>query len=112
MLGGDFSDDGHGSITHPFSWVDDVTVGVPLVDLKFFCNNLAELATPVSLKLNPLKTCILTSCNGESILPTLHATDTNPSLALEIESTITTYSITKADAPHNTTAPIEITSGV
>ena len=35
LLRGDRGDDGHVSITHLFGWVDDVTSGVPPVDLIF-----------------------------------------------------------------------------
>ena len=109
LLSGDLGDDDHGSITHLSGWVDDVTAGVPLVDLKFFCDKFPELAAPLGLKLNPYKTHILTSCSSISIFPTLHAT--NPSLVLEIKSTIAAYSITKAKAPNNTATHIERISG-
>ena len=35
---GDLGDDGMGSITNLFVWVDDVCGAIPLVDLKFTCN--------------------------------------------------------------------------
>ena len=55
LLNRDHGDDGHGSITHLFGWVDDVTAGVPIVDLEFFCDKFAELAEPLGLKLNPIQ---------------------------------------------------------
>ena len=34
---GDYGDNGLGSITNIFAWVDDVCACIPLVDLQFFC---------------------------------------------------------------------------
>ena len=91
-----------------FGWVDNVTAGVPFVDLKFFCDKFAELTVPLGLKLNPYKIHIITSCNSVSTIPDLHAV--NPSLVLGIESTTATYSVTKAEAPNNTATHIKLTS--
>ena len=97
LLYGDRGDDGHGSITHLFGWVDDVMAQVPLVDLEYFCDKFAELAAPLGLKLNPFKTRMLTSCNDSSILPTLR--ELNPALATDIENAIATYSVSKMLPP-------------
>lgn len=106
LKNGDTGDDGFGGITHLFSWVDDISCTVPLQDLAFLLNEFKSLGDKRGCFINPEKTRILTSCNGNSILP--HLRDINPLLAQEIQETINTYSIEKS-----TSGPIgiELTSG-
>ena len=92
-------DDGFGSLTHLFAYMDD--------NIQFFCEEIERLGTPRGCFVNPFKTRILTSCNGESSLPKLHLS--NSPLADTIKRTIATYSITKK--PDDTTSPIELVDG-
>jgi len=83
--------------------MDDISSNVALEDIQFFCEEIERLGAPRGCFVDPFKTRILTSCNGESILPRLHLS--NPSLASTIERTIATYSITKNN--DDTTSPVE-----
>ena len=49
----DLGDDNHGSITHIFGYLDDVTTLVTLQDLLFFCQSFNEIGTPLGCFLNP-----------------------------------------------------------
>ena len=112
LASGDTGDDGYGSIAHILAWVDDVTSGVPLIDLAFYFEEFCRLATPLGLDLNTFKTRILTSVTGESILPDLYIT--NPTLAAQIELTINTFSqaATPTSTEHPTgTCGVEVTTG-
>ena len=106
LRNGDPGDDGYGGITHLFAWVDDISCTVPHVDLKFLLDNIKTLGATRGCFINPEKSRILTSCTGESIIPTI--LNTNPSLAADIEYSINTYSIEKID---NTSHGIELTDG-
>jgi hypothetical protein len=75
-------DDGFGSLAHLFAYMDDISLTVALEDVQFFCEEIDKLGTPRGCFINPMKTRILTSCDGHSILPQ------------EIKKTISTYSIT------------------
>ena len=79
---GNLGDDGMGSITNTFAWVDNVCCAIPLMDLRFTCTTFRELAAPLLLDLNVLKSCILTSADGESIIHQL--AEVNPALADKI----------------------------
>jgi hypothetical protein len=83
-------DDGKGSITHLLGYVDDVSTCIPLVNLKFLCDNFASIGAPLGCFVNPMKTRILTSTSGFSLLPNIHLL--NPSLATCIQNTIAHYS--------------------
>ncbi len=90
LLDGHPGDDGKGSTTHLLGYVDDISACVPLVDLKFLCDNFASISAPLGCFVNPIKTCILTSTSGLSALPNIHLL--NPSLATCIQDTIAHYS--------------------
>jgi hypothetical protein len=100
---GDMGDDGFGSIAHLLAYMDDISSTVHHQDIQFFCTEIVKLGRSRGCFVNPQKTRILTSCSGESIIPTL--TLSNPSLAQEIQDTISTYSIT------DNSTPIELTDG-
>jgi hypothetical protein len=85
-------DKGFGSLAHLFAYMDDISSTIALEDVQFFCEDIDKLETPCGCFINPLKTRILTSCDGRSILPQLHKD--NPNLALQIKKTTSTYSIT------------------
>ena len=68
VLSGDNGDDGH-MVQSLISLGGLTTAGVPLVGLKFFCDKFSELAVPLGLKLNPFKTQIFKSCNGNFTPP-------------------------------------------
>jgi hypothetical protein len=71
LLDGHPGDDGKGSITHLLGCVDDVSACIPLVDLKFLCDNFASIGAPLGCFVNPMKTPILTSTSGLSPLPNM-----------------------------------------
>jgi hypothetical protein len=103
-------DDGKGSITHLLGYVDDISTCVPLVDLKFLCDNFASIGAPLGCFVSPMKTRILTSTYGLSPLPDIHLL--NPFLASCIRDMIACYS-TK---PNNNdilcpALPVELTTG-
>jgi hypothetical protein len=75
-------DNGFGSLAHLFAYMDDVSSTVALEDAQFFCENIDKLGTPRGSVITSLKTRILTSCDGNSILPQVHKD--NPNLASEI----------------------------
>ena len=90
LLDNDEGDDGQGSITHIFANVDDTSASVPLVDLKFFFDELEALGVPRGCFNNREKTKIMPTCSGESIIPRLN--NINPALAEEVHATITAHS--------------------
>jgi hypothetical protein len=90
---GDTGDDGFGSIAHLLAYMDDISSTVHHQDVQFFCSEIEKLGKSRGCFVNPQKTRILTSCNGESILPSLNTT--NPSLAHDVQNTIARYSIKK-----------------
>jgi hypothetical protein len=98
LLKGDPGDDGYGSITHFFSFVDDNTTLVPLQDLLFCCEHMQQLADPRGGYINTHKTRILTSCNGHSILPSLFRT--NASLAMQVKTALAKFSNKPNPIPH------------
>ena len=103
----DKGDDGFGSIAHLLAYMDDISSTVHHHDVQFFCPEIEKLGLARGCFINPQKTRILTSCSGESILPSLNLT--NLSLARDIHDTISKYSITtKSDG---SSTPIEITDG-
>ncbi len=97
--------DGFGSHAHLFAYMDDISLTVALEDVQFSCKEMDKLGTPCGCFINTLKTRILTSCNGHSILPQLHKD--NLGLASEIKKTISTYPITY-DKITNKTAPVKL----
>jgi hypothetical protein len=108
LANGILGDDSFGSLAHLFAYMDDISLTVALEDVQFFCEEIDKLGTPPGCLVNPLKTRILTSCNGHSILPQLH--NNNPNLASEIEKTISTYSITY-DKITNKPLPVGLVDG-
>ena len=58
LLAGDPSGDGYGSITHLFSWVDDISCTVPLTDLTFLLNTFITLGNQRGCFINPEKSRI------------------------------------------------------
>ena len=109
VANGDYGDDGQGSVTNMFAWVDDVCSCIPLVDLRFFCTTFSKLAAPLGFNFNIFKNRILTSTNGVSILDGLAAT--NPSLAVEVTNTIAEFSVRKDTINAAITRPVELTAG-
>ncbi|KAL7529537.1 hypothetical protein ACHAXR_009934, partial [Thalassiosira sp. AJA248-18] len=108
LSAGDLGDDGYGSVTHLFGYVDDVSSDVPLVDLKFFHQSFGRLANRPNLHFNRIKSRILTSCDGESAIPRLAAVDAE--LAAEVQSVIAQYSV-KATSDPAVFEPVELVSG-
>jgi hypothetical protein len=104
---GDEGDDGFGSIAHLLAYMDDISSTVHHDDIKVFCTEIEKLGKSRGCFLNPQKTRILTSCSGESILPSLASL--NPTLAHDILSTISKYSIEKHKDGRSTAA--ELTNG-
>lgn len=108
VAAGDAGDDGMGSITNLFAYVDDVSACPPLMDLRFLCDEFRDACKRVNLRVNCFKTRIMTSCNGQSILPDLYCRDAT--LANEIETTLANYSSKRNS--DGTTSIEEITSGI
>ena len=107
LQNGDSGDDGFGSIAHLLAYMDDISSTVHHEDVQFFCTEIEKLGRSRGCFVNPHKTRILTSCSGDSIIPTLRSV--NPSLAQDIGNTIATYSTTKHS--DGTTSAIELTEG-
>ena len=107
LASGDLDDDGMGSITNLFAWVDNVCGAIPLVNLKFACTNFRALADPLLLDLNVHTSRILTSTDSTSVIPCL--AEMQPSLSLEIEATIAEFSVKKDPVDNNKTLPVELT---
>ncbi|MGH7955294.1 MAG: hypothetical protein ACREOZ_04970 [Gloeomargaritales cyanobacterium] len=63
---GDVGDDGMGSITDIFAFLDDTNATIPYDDLLFFFQRFAELGAPLGCRLTPHKCKILTSTNSTS----------------------------------------------
>ncbi len=72
--------------------MDDISSTIALEVVQFVCKEKDKLGTPRGCFTNPLKTRILTSCDGYSILLQPHKD--SPGLTSEIEKTFGTYSIT------------------
>ena len=106
LLNGDPGDDGFGSITHLFAWVDDISATVPHNDIATFLHHLNELGHQRGCHINPHKSRILTSCNNNSIIPLLK--HTNPSLADTISNAINRFSTKIIEG---TTTGVELTDG-
>ena len=104
---GDLGDDGFGSLAHLLAYMDDISSTVHHKDIKFFCTEIEKLGLPRGCFVNPHKTRILTSCSGESIIPSMAIVDEG--LAQDIADTIARYS----NKPNNdgSTTPIELTDG-
>ena len=97
-----------------FAWVDDNTICVPLQDVNFFCTAFQRLAKRGGFEMNTLKTRILTSTDGYSIIPRLAAKDRR--LASEVQRTLDAFSCVPAAGPvdrqgHRPTAGVELTDG-
>ena len=93
-------DDGHGSITHIFGYLDDVTTLVPLRDLLFFCQSFNEIGTSLGCFLNPGKTRIFTSTDGQSILHDLAEFDDE--LAEEVLMALSEFLVKAPPTPDGT----------
>ena len=110
LRNGDPGDDGFGGISHLLGYVDDISSCVYLPDLHFLCNTLKRNGDQVGCFVNPFKTRILTSCNGDSPLPTLQ--HTNPRLATEVLNTIARFSAEPhPTSPSDPPTPVELLSG-
>ncbi len=102
---------GYNSISHPLSFVNNISTCVYLPDLAFLCNTLKTHSTSLGCFINTSKTRILTSCNGTS--PLAHITDANPSLGLSITQAIATFPNTPNPLnPTDHPLPVELTSGI
>jgi hypothetical protein len=88
LKNGNPGDDGFGSLAHLFAYMDDISSTVAHEDIEFFCTELDRLGSTRGCFVNPFKTRILTSCSGESILPSL-----NEQTAASVDRTIAQYSI-------------------
>ncbi len=96
-------DDGFGSIAHLLAYMDDISSTVAHEDVEFFCTELERLGASRGCFVNPaLKTRILTSCNGQSILNELDTPTAN-----SLRSTISPYSIKENN--DKSTSPVELT---
>ena len=104
LQNGDPGDDFFGGITHLFAWVDNISWTIPHNNLRFLLDNIKTLGNKRGCFINPEKSRILTSCNRQSIIPSIR--NTNPSLATDIDYSINTYSIEKSG---NTSCGIELT---
>jgi hypothetical protein len=104
---GNKHDDKHGGVLHQLGYMDDISALLPLEDVKFYCDEIKTIGSKIGCFINPYKTRILTSCNGESILPLLQST--NPHLGQEIADTIAKFSL-KQDENKND-IPVELTQG-
>ena len=108
ILAPDSGDDGYGSFLHLMGYVDDASATIPWVDLASFFRKFNELAEPLGCFLNPHKTRILTSCNGQSIIADLKRQC--PSLGREVEDTIAEFSVEKPVSAGAKPKPVELTS--
>ena len=90
---GDYGDDNHGSKTVQEGYVDDLFASLAHEDVLFYIDKFNELARPLGLFINPYKTRILTSCNGQSIIPDLAEHD------LEVASSLRSASYTHRRSP-------------
>ena len=106
---GDSGDDGNGGVSHLLSFVDDISSCIYLQDLHFLCTTLQTSGATLGCFVNCRKTRILTSCSGCSPLPLLQST--NPSLALQVSSAISTFSVTPHPSDPSSTIPVELTTG-
>ena len=75
-------DDGYGGRTHQMGFVDNLGSSVILEDCLFYLQKFDELAKPFGCFMNKCKTRILTSCNGQSILPLLE--ESQPNVAADL----------------------------
>jgi hypothetical protein len=80
-------------------------------DIQFLCNTLKRNGDQVGCFINPFKTRILTSCNGNSPLETL--LHTNRRLATEVINTITRFFSTEPHptSPSDPSTPVELLYG-
>ena len=106
---GDYGDDNHGSKTVQEGYVDDLFASLAHEDVLFYIDKFNELARPLGLFINPYKTRILTSCNGQSIIPDLAAHDLE--VASSLKSALELYSQEKPEIPGNDPIPVELTEG-
>ena len=106
MVTGDVGDDGHGSVTHAMGYVDDVTPWVPLVDLKFYMDELDKRAKRLGGFIG-IKTRIMTSCNGESILDSLEGHELHDS----VKEALYKWSISTPATSNSEAQLAEITTG-
>ncbi len=97
-------DDGHGSLAHLLAYMDNISTTVAYEDVEFFCTEIDRLGAPRGCFVNPMKTRILTSCSGESIIPLLDETT-----AKSLNRTIQRYWI--KENKDGTSSPIELTTG-
>jgi hypothetical protein len=104
---GNTGNNGFRSLMHLFAYMDNISSMVHHKGVQFFCTEIKKLGAPRGCFVNPLKTRILTSCSGNTILPQLQMEHSN--LAAEIEQTLATYSITKNK--DGTLLPVELTRG-
>ena len=97
--------------THQYGFVNNLSAIPLLEDVLFYLQKFDELARPLSCFLNRLKTRILTSCNGQSILPLLQAT--RPDVAASLQQALETYSVRSPAIPDpaRPTIPVELTDG-
>ena len=90
--------------------MDDASLVIPHEDLSEFFKKFMELAPVDGCFLNTIKTRILTSCSGRSVLPDIE--NTNPTLAATVRSTIQKYSNKPGPDPGDEPIMVEITTGV
>ena len=104
LLTGDPGNDGFGSITHLFAWVDDISATVPHEDISTFLHHLNHDGHQRGCYINPHKSRILTSCNDSSIipllkLPTLHLPPSSPTQSTTTPPPNTTRTPSKSNSP-------------
>ena len=106
LRAGNVGDNGFGSITHLFAWVDDISATVPHEDITTFLHHLDHFGRERGCYIKPHKSRILTSCNNTSIIPRLQ--NDNPTLATKLTNAIATYS---TNTQGTTSTAIELTDG-
>ena len=109
LLRQDLGDGNHGSITHIFGSLDNVTTLVLLRDLLFFCQSFNEIGAPLGCFPNPGKPHILTSTNGQSILQDLANFDEE--LAEDVLMALMEFSVKAPSTASSVATFVELQSG-
>ena len=112
LAAGDKGDDGRGSIGLVMAYVDDVNALLHHDDVHWFLKKFVELATPRGGVLNTMKTRILTSTSGLSLVDRM-SSSTNACIRAtgkDLDEAIETYSTTKGNTGE--IVKVEVTEGL